>query len=359
MKKNRMLRMASALLVLTLLSTSVIGGTFAKYVTTDSGTDTARVAKFGVVATVSGDLFGYAYKNVANGNTIVSHDDSNATVNSDGVDNGKIVAPGTVNKTGLSFSVAGKPEVSTKVKLETVTDDDGKQYANSDIYLKAGNYGVMVKRDKSSVTDDNKTNYYSLNNDTYTKIGDSDTIPEKVYELCDSAEVSTGEVYYPLTWYVGDDVQAADSTNNKSGAQVAFETLRGKFKDGDNDKTFDPNTDLSDATKGLPAVTVGWEWKFEAGDDDAAKAANNAKDTILGDMIAAALATDPSYTVVLKDGDAYKKVNYKKELKDDGIANGITVAYTGSTEPNTSAADTICACLTASFNASITVEQVD
>ena len=47
MKKNRMLRLASALLILTLLTTSVIGGTFAKYVSTGSVSDTARVAKWG------------------------------------------------------------------------------------------------------------------------------------------------------------------------------------------------------------------------------------------------------------------------------------------------------------------------
>ena len=48
MKKNKMMRLASCLLVLVMLSTSMISGTFAKYVTTGSAEDTARVAKFGV-----------------------------------------------------------------------------------------------------------------------------------------------------------------------------------------------------------------------------------------------------------------------------------------------------------------------
>lgn len=48
MKKNKMMRMASALLVATLLSTSVIAGTFAKYTTTVSGSDKAIVAKWDV-----------------------------------------------------------------------------------------------------------------------------------------------------------------------------------------------------------------------------------------------------------------------------------------------------------------------
>ena len=46
MKKNRMMRLASSLLVAVLLTTSVISGTFAKYVTEDSAQDSARVAKW-------------------------------------------------------------------------------------------------------------------------------------------------------------------------------------------------------------------------------------------------------------------------------------------------------------------------
>lgn len=46
MKKNRMMRLAAVLLVLVLLTTSVISGTFAKYTSTVSGADTATVAKW-------------------------------------------------------------------------------------------------------------------------------------------------------------------------------------------------------------------------------------------------------------------------------------------------------------------------
>ena len=43
MKKNKMMRLASFLLIAVLLTTSVISGTFAKYVTTDAQWDSARV----------------------------------------------------------------------------------------------------------------------------------------------------------------------------------------------------------------------------------------------------------------------------------------------------------------------------
>lgn len=48
MKKNKIMRIASVLLVAVILTTCAISGTFAKYVTSGSGSDTARVAKFGV-----------------------------------------------------------------------------------------------------------------------------------------------------------------------------------------------------------------------------------------------------------------------------------------------------------------------
>ena len=48
MKKNKMMRIASVLLVAVLLSTCVISGTFAKYTSSANGTDTATVAKWDV-----------------------------------------------------------------------------------------------------------------------------------------------------------------------------------------------------------------------------------------------------------------------------------------------------------------------
>ena len=48
MKKNMMMRLASVLLVATLLSTCAISGTFAKYTSSATATDTAHVAKWDV-----------------------------------------------------------------------------------------------------------------------------------------------------------------------------------------------------------------------------------------------------------------------------------------------------------------------
>ncbi len=108
MKKNRTMRLASCLLVLTLITTSILSGTFAKYVTSGSANDSARVAKFGVVIASSGSLFGTQYVDATGGNTPGS---TNLTVSA----SENVVAPGTQNDTGLTIGITGTPEVKVHV----------------------------------------------------------------------------------------------------------------------------------------------------------------------------------------------------------------------------------------------------
>ena len=91
MKKNKAMRLASALLVLTLLTTCVISGTFAKYTTSTTGGDKARVAYwgFGQAAATTIDLFDGQYANVKSSGEV------------DGFSN--VVAPGTEKSTTFAF----------------------------------------------------------------------------------------------------------------------------------------------------------------------------------------------------------------------------------------------------------------
>lgn len=121
MKKNVMMRIASFLMVAVLLSTCAISGTFAKYVTEATGSDTARVAKWGVTITANGDAFGTAYKS-GDGTISATYNASTDSVHNNGsVDTKKIVAPGTegtVNK----MTISGAPEVDVTVTYDaTVT----------------------------------------------------------------------------------------------------------------------------------------------------------------------------------------------------------------------------------------------
>lgn len=105
MKKNKMMRAASALMVATLLTTSVISGTFAKYVTSVNSSDWARVAVWGFNETSNEtsisitDLFNNTY---------------DSTVKSGG-DHNDVIAPGTTGSATFSFAYEGSanaPEVA-------------------------------------------------------------------------------------------------------------------------------------------------------------------------------------------------------------------------------------------------------
>lgn len=120
MKKNTMMRIASILLIAVLISTSAISGTYAKYVTSDNASDTARVAKWGVEATVTGEAFNteYAIKDSA---TDVKGDAITVSVKSSTTD--KLVAPGTTG-TFTGVALTGTPEVAVNVThVATITLD--------------------------------------------------------------------------------------------------------------------------------------------------------------------------------------------------------------------------------------------
>ena len=113
MKKNIMMRVASTLLIAVLLTTCAIAGTFAKYVTSKSGTDTARVAEFGVRITAYGQMFNDTYQGIEAGWT------SQDTVDGEGEN---VVAPGTSGNM-VKMTLTGTPEVAVRVTYEATAFD--------------------------------------------------------------------------------------------------------------------------------------------------------------------------------------------------------------------------------------------
>ena len=118
MKKNIAMRVAAILFILTMISTCAFSTTFAKYVTSAEGTDTARVAKWGVVVNSTGFKM---YDTNYDGTVISSTSD-------------KLVAPGT--RSGLAgISITGTPEVKVEVKYEaTLVLDKEEWKIGSDEY---------------------------------------------------------------------------------------------------------------------------------------------------------------------------------------------------------------------------------
>ncbi|MBR5306648.1 MAG: hypothetical protein IKU47_06985 [Oscillospiraceae bacterium] len=122
MKKNKMMRLASGLLVAVLITTSTISGTYAKYVTEASGTDSARVAKFGVTITAAEEMFSDSYKD-AKTTYNASEEGDAITVQAD-TEGTNVVAPGT-NGSLVGFAVTGTPEVDVRVTYEPNLALDG------------------------------------------------------------------------------------------------------------------------------------------------------------------------------------------------------------------------------------------
>jgi len=288
MKNRKNFKILCALLALVVITTCVIGTTLARYTTSDSASDTARVAKWGIELSVGGTLFGSDY--AAN----------SATENKDGIiaagtsqsvsasDAANIVAPGTKNTTGFVFDIKGTPEVQYEV-LATTSD-------NEDIYLAVGSYGMMVEV-KGLNAASKVAGYYTLDAGVYSETTDTAWDSAKTYyELRD--EVTLTEAYYPLTWDVSAiNIAGANLADQKNIADLAT-TLAGEVS-----KLKGNANNPSDAS-----FTLTWEWVID-GNDEA--------DTVLGNLIAG------KTNIVVKVGNVYHAITV---LNNVATANGATVA---------------------------------
>ena len=132
MKKTKFMRAALLLLVLTLITSCFVGGTFAKYTTKADGSDSARVATWGFNDTGSvtlNDLFKTAY-------------DKNVDGKAD------VIAPGTTNSATFAFKFSGQeaaPEVAYTFEVSTTDSEcaeDIKNNANIQWKLDNGTWGT-------------------------------------------------------------------------------------------------------------------------------------------------------------------------------------------------------------------------
>jgi hypothetical protein len=372
MKKNKMMRIASGLLVLTLLTACIISGTFAKYVTSATASDTARVAKWGVQVQVSGTLFGEKYDAVGEddkGNTISVGDTGITVMSTDK----KIVAPGTKNDKGITFSLEGKPEVSGTVTTTITTQN---------IYLAAGTYGVMVPVETGTVTAENFEDFtdplYTKNGNGYVvaDAGDKDT---QYYTL--QNKVKLDEAYYPVEYSLAGKTETSGTGTGSDSLDTVVKALEGKLSDAseeteatadgavgdENDeategvpknadgtttytftKDFIPNKDLSEWS--ITDETLTWEWAYE-GNDDA--------DTILGDLIAGLTKNSGGTAEVVKIKDEPSAADESKDGEDSSQAIVATALTVNTTTNNVYDGDSLVGCVNTTFNITITATQKD
>ena len=141
MKKNKMMRVASVLLIAVLMSTCAISGTFAKYTTSVSSSDSARVAKWGfepVAMNITG-LFDKVYDAGATDFTVESEVD--------------VIAPGTQGSAQFAFAYdeangINAPEVDYTFKVDTTGSDCATAIQNNPNIqwkLDGGDYGTWTE----------------------------------------------------------------------------------------------------------------------------------------------------------------------------------------------------------------------
>ena len=255
--KNKFLKIASLLVVVFLITTCVIGTTFAKYTTGASGSDSARIAKWGIEVSASGSLFG---KNYGSADTIVANGDAGITVAA-GADY-KVVAPGTKNDTGFQVKISGTPEVAYKMTA-TATPENIK-----DIFLKKGTYGMMVEQYGLNAASD-VTSLYVKDGVKFVKATGAYDSAKTYYKLQDAVTIAND--YYPIAW----TVNTTDYTSLAAAvAEIVAQTgtASGKiYNSGENS---------------AKEYTLKWSWDYEdattPGIDNEDKA-----DTILGNLAAA------------------------------------------------------------------------
>lgn len=206
--KNKLMRAATLLLVLTLMTSCFVGSTFAKYTTQVTGEDTARIAKFGVVLTADATLFEATYDGV-----------SAVSVKAD--DSKDVIAPGTTD-TATIFTIAGEPEVDVDVSI-TLNKESGMSIAK--LPAATGTY-----KDYTDVTTDKK------------------------FDLADD--------YKPVKWTLkknGAVVTGCEDVNLDVINTYLEDTLSGRYEveGGVGAKTFDNL---------IGTYTLEWNWGFGVND---------------------------------------------------------------------------------------------
>lgn len=264
MKKNWMLRLGLLAMVLTLVTMPMVSSTYAKYVTEATGTDTARVAKWGVVVNADvKNIFGDAY-DVTPSDLSVDYATGTVTVKA-AADNTNVIAPGT--KGSFKFGVTGQPEVSVAMTYDatislnnwTVISGEDYQPINWTIQRSSDNKywdGDSWETDLSTIT--------ATQLETVIKALDANYAPNATT----LANTYTVNWEWPYTkagnWKtdsVGTDVTALYVANG-SGSYVLSTVINGfsgKYVPGTTYYTTAAGTTVADTSTFVPAGNVSYD----------------------------------------------------------------------------------------------------
>lgn len=232
MKRINTTKLMALLASLCLITSSFVGSTLAKYTTEVSGSDTARVAKFGVELTADANFFEKEYAGV-NGISVKSYDDAN------------VIAPGTTG-TATIFTIAGAPEVDVEVDISLSNTNE----------LTMATLPAGIYNDYTALVDSN----------TDGKIDENDTM--NTFTLADN--------YYPVKWTLKKDGTAVATDVNLEAIETYFASISKKYE-----------VESNDFAAIVGTYELSWKWDFVI-DDKTDKA-----DTYMG-QIAAGVVTPPT-----------------------------------------------------------------
>ena len=195
MKKNRILRLGLLALALTLVTASLVSGTFAKYITTASGTGTVNVAKWFATLT-DGD------KTQGTGQEELVSFDLFKTINNNEDVLAKRVAPGTAGSFSLEYDTSG-----TEVN-HSVTVTLAKNPATTDIPT---NMKFFAKNGDGDGEGTEITSWPLTITDTYL-------VSELVSELGDKKAIVVDWV-----WAFGDDQGSVDTPFGETAGTIMLD----------------------------------------------------------------------------------------------------------------------------------------
>ena len=186
-RKNNRKKAVIVALLLALIALLCFGGyTFAKYVTSDRGTGTAQVAKWGYTMDIDGSkLFGENYKFDGVASTVTAQTDG-VTVKASG--NYNVIAPGTTGS--MTFKIKGQAEVKALIAMGITPEKDvvlkmkkadGKEIVYNPVKWTLKKNGVVMTGAGNTTLADVVAHFHS---DPVLGVKAAGTVVEKtIYEL--------------------------------------------------------------------------------------------------------------------------------------------------------------------------------
>lgn len=219
MKKGMFPRIAAVMLMLTLLSTCVISGTFAKYTTEGNTSATARVAKWGVtIAAQAGDSTGNAFlKQYAAADKETTGLDMSVSADT------AVVAPGTSGVLG-TVGVTGKPEVAVKVTFAAPESTDVLVLTGWTVGEENTFYCPLIFRvgEETEIDGSEYTSAVDLQNAVAAAIVAQSTYFEAGVDLSTAKVAGGTTIEWEWPFYVNDETDKKDTLLAANNPTITF-----------------------------------------------------------------------------------------------------------------------------------------